>query len=435
MVDKLFFEEAKQPLRDASLENLPKSNDDEELLIGFANSLFQTYGDCGESNWTAAAKNGTVPCKNYAIERWDRFEYDLDRMKELGVNSYRFSIEWSHIEPAKGFYDLNVLEHYAKIFESCHKRNIEPMLTLYHYNEPLWFSNMGSFEKEENIECFVNFCKKVFSLYNKQVKLWVTFNEPSLHAFAGYFCGQFPPHRYHLGKTLSFLKNLLKAHVKIYKILKDLPGGEKTQIGIVHNPLRFIPRYWWEPMGRIVSAICTKLTNNLVLSFLKNGYYTFFPGHHFHDPLASSSYDFIGLNFYGEVVVGFNKKNIFGVTCFPHQEMSDGYFPIDLEAFGMAIDSIASLKKPIYITEIGIATESDLLRKKFFSSYFDTIKKKLAAGVDIRSCYIWTFADNYEWHLGYSKKFGLHDQHRIARESTDEFKKFIKHGAKVKKVA
>lgn len=409
-----------------------------KLLIGFANSTFQTYGLLGgESNWTAAARKGTVPEHDSSINHWDHFEHDLERMAAMGVNSYRFSIEWSDIEPKQGQIDENVLKRYAQLFATCHKHHIEPMLTLYHFTEPLWFTKLGSFEKEENIQYFVNFCKLIFSRFHSQIKLWLTFNEPALQAFSSYFYGQFPPHQHNLKKTIVFLRHLLEAHVATYKALKSLPGGESAQIGLVHNALRFLPRYWWEPLERIIASVCSYITHDLVLSFLKSGHYHyhhFFVNEDYYDASAPFSYDFIGLNFYGNAVIGFNKQNFFGPTQFPHQEMSDMFLPIDPEGFVIAIDDMASLKKPIYVTEIGLADERDVLRAKFLNLYFDIIKIKIEDGVDIRGCYIWTFADNYEWNMGYSKKFGLHDHERRERRSAQEFKTFIKRRARRKQV-
>lgn len=401
-----------------------------QLLLGFANSIFQSSGEvCGNSNWTEAAKNGTVPLPGSSIQHWDNFETDLDQMVELGLNSYRFSIEWSHIEPEQGKFDEVVMNRYAEMLAACKARHIEPMLTLYHFNEPLWFTQLGGFEKEENIQYFVSFCKVMFMRFNQQVKLWCTINEPAIQAFTGYLLGHFPPHYHNVQKAVEFLKNLLKAHVIVYQTLKELPSQEDTQIGIVHNALRFLPRYWWEPLERWVASFFTDITHNLLIAFFKTGHfdydYKFLAHEHYDDPAAPTAFDFIGLNFYANVVVGFNTTNFFGATCFSHQEMGDMYLPIDPVGFAQAIDEIAALGKPIYITETGIADDQDRFRGKFLKQYFEVLQKKQQEGVDIRGLYLWTFVDNYEWSEGYTKKFGLFNADRGMRQSAEEFKAFI----------
>lgn len=416
------------PLRTIPIETQGSTK---QLLLGFANSIFQTSGEvCGESNWTAAARKGTVPQPGKSIQHWENFEADLDHMVEMGVNSYRFSLEWSHIEPELGRFDEAILTRYGEMIAACHARHIEPMLTLYHFNEPLWFTERGGFEKEENIPHFIFFCQSMFKRFNQQVKLWCTLNEPAVQAFSGYFYGQFPPHEHNLQKSIRFLKNALKAHVAVYQTLKQMPAPEETKIGIVHNALCFVPRYKWEPLERWLAHFLTKITNDLLVSFLKTGHFDYdqllLAHEHYTDPSAPASYDFVGLNFYGNVVIGFNSKNFFGPTYFAHQEMGDMFLPIDQEGFSRAIDDIATLGKPIYITETGIADNEDKFRGKFLQEYFSVVEKKCRAGVDIRGCYFWTFADNYEWNFGYTKKFGLFDNQRIERKSAQEFKNFLK---------
>ncbi len=410
----------------------PTPNANNEFLIGFANSIFQTSGDsCGETNWSDAADKGSVVpvLLGQSISHWDNFEDDLDKMQALGVNSYRFSIEWGHIEPEKGRYDEAVLKRYDEMVAACIARNIKPMLTLYHFNEPYWLAELHSFEKEENIQYFVNFSEMIFKRYSSHVTLWCTINEPACLAFSGYFYGQFPPHKHSLKKTINFLLNLLKAHVQVYEKLKSLPNGNKAEIGIVHNVVRFVPRYAKEPISKWVAKFLTKITDDLVVNFLRTGKYDYkvtgIVNTHYTNPSAPQSFDFVGLNFYGNVVIGFNKKNIFGPTHFPDQTMGHFYLPIDPAGFDAAISEIAALGKPIYITETGHATDDDNARIKCLNEYFEVLEKNLAENIDIRGLYVWTFADSYEWNEGHAIKFGLCDQYRVERASAKVFKQHI----------
>ena len=324
-------------------------------------------------------------------------------MAKTGANSYRFSIEWSHIEPEPGYFDESVLEQYVKMIAACKKRGIEPMLTLFHFNQPLWFTKLGGFEKAGNTKYFLNFCLTVFNRLSKDVKLWCTINEPAVYAFSGYLLGQFPPHQRNLQKTLDVLTNLLAAHVEVYTVLKQQENGSETQIGIVHNPLKFLPRYSYEPIELILTKFLTNITNDLVMAFLKTGRLNYSlmgtAYKDFYQPYAMESYDFLGLNFYANAIIGFNKQNFFGATCFPEQVMGDMYLPLDPKGFAAAIDAFAASGKPIYITETGIADQKDLLRKKFLEDYLNVVKEKRKAGMDIRGLYYWTFIDNYEFMI------------------------------------
>ena len=402
-----------------------------KLEIGFASSMFQTSGDlCGQSNWTEAAKNGTVPSPKQPKPHWENFEADLDLMKKTGVDTYRFSIEWSHIEPEQGKFDEAVIKRYEALIDGCINRGIKPMVTLFHFNEPLWFTKLGGFEREENIKHYTNFSKAMFNRFSSKVPLWCTINEPAVQAFMGYFLGKFPPHvSNNFTMTATVLKNFLKAHVDVYHELKALPNGDKAMIGIVHNVLKFKPLYDMDPIAYGISHTFNPFTDELLINFFKTGKFDynvwFKSGVHYEDKRAPNSNDFFGLNFYANPVIGPNKDTIYGATCRTGQEMGEMYLAIDPVGFANAIDEVAELNKPIYITETGIADQRDTLRAKLISEYIDVVKQKVAAGTDVRGVYFWTPFDNYEWNEGNNKFFGFFDANRQPRKSLETLKGII----------
>lgn len=389
----------------------------ENLLFGFSNSMFQSskIGDCGESNWTESIKESRVkPPKSELIKisHWDNWKSDILKMKnEFCVNTYRISIEWSHIEPENGKYNHEVLTRYKQISEFCNSLKIEIMFTLHHFTEPLWFSKIGGFEIEDNIEYFIQFCMYVFSNLHTVAKLWCTFNEPAIYAFMGYLLGGFPPHNHNLFKTLNVLKNLLITHTRLYIKMKEF--DESCNIGIVHNVLIFKQLYTYDFIAYNLINFFNKITNDLVIAFFKTGvfeYKSFLHGIniHYFEPNAKHMNDFIGLNFYANPVVGPNSVNFYGPTYFEGQEMGDMYLPLDTIGFSNAIELVSSLNLPIFITEIGIADQTDKLREKFVVEYLNVIKKNIDAGKIILGCYFWTYRDNYEW--GQTEKlFGFHN--------------------------
>ena len=408
-----------------------------KLLFGFANSMFQSSfaGDCGLSNWTNSMKNNKVTQSDVKISHWNNFKNDILQMKDdFNVTTYRISIEWSHIEPTKGNYDHAILMKYKEIAEYCLQLNIEPMFTLHHFTEPLWFSEMGGFIDENNLVYFVEFCMYVYSNLHTVVKLWCTFNEPAVYAFMGYLLGQFPPHNTNLQKTLIVLKNLLCTHVEIYHKLKAI--DETCQIGIVHNVLIFKQLYMYDILAYGLASFLNPITNDLVIEFLKTGKFSYVSnllGIDIKCDITKNfstlqNNDFIGLNFYANPVVGPNVTNIYGPTHFNNQEMGDMFLPLDAKGFGNAIDMIATLDIPIYITEIGIAyktnDDNDELRKKFVIEYVDMIESKINEGANILGCYFWTFRDNYEWNQK-DKCFGFHDIDGNSKKSCKILKDII----------
>lgn len=396
----------------------------ENILYGFANSMFQSskLGDCGDSNWSDAIKNNTVTPSKVKLSHWENWKTDLLKMKkEFCVNTYRVSIEWSHIQPTQNTFNHDILMKYKEIAEYCIFLDIEPMFTLHHFTEPLWFSQMGGFENEDNLKYFIEFSMYVYSNLHTVVKLWCTFNEPAIYAFMGYLLGGFPPHQHNLSKTINVLKNLLKTHVEIYYKLKEI--DDSCKIGIVHNVLIFKELYSYDFIAYGLKSFFNKITNDLLVDFFKTGIFKYSSlitgvSLEFNQPQAIKSNDFIGLNFYANPIVGPNTVNIYGATHFKDQEMGDMYLPLDPKGFDDAINLVSSLNLPIYITEIGVADKSDKLREKFVVKYLDVIRNKVSQGVPIIACYFWTYRDNYEWNQT-DKLFGFHDENGNQKESSN----------------
>lgn len=370
----------------------------------------------------------------YSINHWDDYKKDIELMKKMKLNSFRFSLDWSSIEPKQGEINQEALEHYHNLSDALIAAGITPMATLHHFTHPQWFDDLGGFEKEENIVHLVNFSKLVFKQYSSKIPLWCTINEPAIYPFSGYLIGIHSPGKSMgsdgIRKCVTVLKNILEAHVQIYEALKVLPGGQEAQIGIVHNVLKFTPRYSWEPVESLLSSFFTTITNDLAMQFFKDGTFDYnsmllFTSINHKNPRAPHSFDFFGLNYYATVVAGFNRENIFGATKFPHQIMGDMDLPLDPQGFAQALEDVAQFGKPIYVTENGVADDTDVRRRIVLDEYLTVIKNKIASGIDIRGYYHWTLIDNYEWHNGFDPKFGLCSADRIIRASGHKYREFI----------
>ncbi|MES2219081.1 MAG: family 1 glycosylhydrolase [Pseudomonadota bacterium] len=409
------------------------------LLLGFANCGYQSWGrkGGGESNWTRAADNGTVPEPGYSYNHYDNYLADLDIMQAAGANSYRISLDWADFQNAQGQWNGKTITFYKELFAACKARDIKPMVTLLHFTEPAWFSDLGGFEKEGNIRHFVAFAERMFEFYGDEVETWCTINEANIQAFCGYLKGEFPPHKHSLQLMLDVLLNLLKAHVAVFTALKKMPGGDKAQIGFVHNLLKFIPRFAYEPLEVGTATFMTGLMNDLVMNFFKTGKFDYeiplVASKHDFVPDAVNSLDFIGLNFYANAVIGFNPENGFGPTYFPGQKKGELHLTVDPKGFAAAIDECATLNKPVIVTEYGVADTSDKLRVELLETCLPIIDKKRAAGVKLIGFHEWSIKSNYEWAHGYTQRFGMYHLDGTPMESAliyEEYMKNTLHGEK-----
>ncbi len=329
---------------------------------------------------------------------------------ELGVNMYRFSIEWSKIEPSNGVWNASVVNHYHDVIDTLLSNGIEPMITLHHFTDPIWFSNLGAFENQTNIEYFIRFSKYVYSQYSHKVKHWCTFNEPNVYTLIGYYQGLFPPGKQDPILASMVMRNLGIAHVQVYRELKKI--NAIPQIGIVINFVQYDPVNAGDVLDRYI-AKTVEGTYFSLLNFFKTGQFEFYVPNivdlKYFDSSATTSNDYIGVNYYFHQFVRFDAASLF---LFVNNTVLDPYYtdmgwPIYPEGIYRAIQRASQLKVPIYITENGIADARDDRRDLFIKRYMYAVSKAIKDGYDVRSYIYWSFVDNFEWASGFYPRFGL----------------------------
>jgi len=412
---------------------------------GTATAAHQVEGNNTNNNWYqweySFDENGKSRIHNnqksgFSVDHWNNYPDDIKLMKDLGVNHYRFSIEWSRVEPSKGFIDQDALEHYRLICDELVSNNITPVVTLHHFTHPIWFEEMGAFERKENIQYFISYSDTVFKFLNDLVPIWCTINEPAVFVSQGYFNGVFPPGKKDPKLAAIVLGNLLDSHVELYKHLKSTPAGKNSKIGIVKNIFQFEPYQRWNIMDWAVSSMLDSVFNSSIINYFKTGNFDFHlplqARLSFQNPEAISSMDFIGLNYYSHYLVSARPdiKEPFVFLERPNEIQTDMDYSIYPEGFYRALHTIKKLGAPIYVTENGIADKDDTRRSLFINRYIYAMYKAMREGVDIRGYFYWTLMDNFEWAEGYDKKFGLYSvdfksQKRTLREGSNSFKKII----------
>ncbi len=417
-----------------------------EFIWGTSTAAHQVEGGCDNNNWyqweQTKFSDGRPHILNNdvsgaACEHWDRFADDFGLVNELGCKGYRFSVEWSKIEPQEGQFDQKAIEHYRKMIEAMRTAGLEPMLTLHHFTNPIWFEEKGAFEQESNINCFVRFCEKVFTEFSDLVHYWCTINEIEVYATQSYFQGGWPPGVKDPQRTAVVMCNLLESHVRVYKALKALPGGPEVRIGLVKNIFQFDPKRKFHLLDNLAGWIMNRVFNGGILDFLNTGRFRLFiPGmiNISHTNLdACRSNDFIGLNYYSHMIVNFkpDPREFFEFSLRPNETSTDMDYTIYPEGFYRALHEIGSLGLPVYVTENGIADEIDDRRADFTRHYIYAMNRALKEGVDIRGYFYWSLLDNFEWAEGYSMKFGLYavdfqTQERKLRTGSEIYREIIR---------
>jgi len=379
------------------------------FLWGVATSAFQLevspYADC--ASWDSILNLTPDVTNHYAL-----YKKDLHLLKELGVNSYRFSIEWSRIQPKENQWDEEAIAHYQEIVDILIENNIEPMITLHHFTHPLWFIKKYPWHEERSIEKFMTFTDKILTSI-LGVKNWITFNEPYVLILGGYLEGCMPPGVNDVSLAIKALENILICHGKAYDMIHSFIP--EAMVSVAHNMAALAPWKRWNPLDRVLAKIAKYFYNHSLLdAFLTGTLRIKFPFRstmHIAVPVRNKL-DFFGVNYYTRVHMRFNPFKKMGVEL-RHRDI-DGYGLTDMgwEIHPYGLEKVlryaSKLQVPIIITENGIATRNDRTKIKFMKGHIDVLERCIKKGIDVRGFFYWSLIDNYEWLQGLDARFGLY---------------------------
>ena len=395
------------------------------FMWGVATASHQIEGG-NTNNWTRfepGSKSGQE--SGDACDHWNRKEQDIELIKDLNVTHYRFSLEWSRIEPEMGAWNQEAIDWYSDLVDQLLSNGIQPMVTLHHFTNPLWWEDMGAFEDEANILYWIRFCSKMFEVLSDRVEWWCTINEPAVYASMGYVLGEFPPGERSFKKTRRVSLNLMRAHARCYRTLKSMEHGAVRKIGLVKNINIFDPYRRWNPLHRFQAKLLDGMFNRCWIDGLKTG--RFKPPSAIKsvsiDGLKGSS-DFIGVNYYTHLLATpfMPTKVEIDPLIRPWEERTDFRYPMYAEGLKRAFEMVAPLNLPIIVTENGVADDDDDMRPEHVRRHLQVTAEAIENGLDIRGFYHWSLMDNFEWAEGYEQCFGLYHvdfetQQRTLRES------------------
>jgi len=418
-----------------------------DFLWGSATSAHQIEGNCFNNNWfqfeSAMDEQNRPRIPNHqkagaACDHWNRYEEDIQLMRSIGLNAYRFSVEWSKVEVEEGVFDDRALAHYEQEVDELRANGIEPMVTLHHFTNPIWFENRGAFLQDNSPAVFGRFIEKIVARLGHKVRFWCTINEPSVYAINGYFRGEFPPALKDPKKAARVLRNLLRSHTEAYSIIKRVVPG--AQVGLALSVFIFDPPSRWNLIDVVTAHLINKNFNGSILRYLVEGKYEFsFPGVA-SDSLESTvrdSFDFVGLNYYTRFYERLDLSGddkIAGVIKAPPEKLTDMNWEIYPEGLYRALKLVREYtSKPIYVTENGLADDSDTKRAKFIEDHLLVLNKAIADGINVKGYFYWSLMDNFEWAYGYSKRFGLYHvdfttQERALRKGSEAYLEMIRKG-------
>ena len=362
-------------------------------------------------NWTDIKEEAEDP-NNYvsgrAVEHYKRYKEDFDIAKELNLNSFRFTIEWSRLEPKEGVWDLAEINHYKNYISELRKRDLEPFLNIWHYTVPTWFAEKGGFAKKKNIFYFNRFVQKIADELIDDISYVLTLNEPNVYAAEAYLTGQRTPQKKNIIEFLKVYRHLWLAHRHAYHILKDKKPSIK--VGIANQLANIQAKRPHNFLDELSTKVMRYFWNWLFINRIRN------------------QQDFIGINYYFTNYFTGLLKNI--DPRFPRSDLGlymepEGLYPLMLRTW-------TRFKKPIFITENGCADDTDQYRRWWIEESIVAMERAISEGVEVSGYLHWSLLDNFEWEYGFWPHFGLvsvdrkHNMQRTIRPSAKWFAHRIK---------
>ncbi|MBQ2898291.1 MAG: glycoside hydrolase family 1 protein, partial [Oscillospiraceae bacterium] len=183
----------------------------EKLLMGVATAATQIEGGDIGSNWNdwyerGFIKDGTNPATGN--DHWEKWRGDTEIMSGMGLQIYRFGIEWARIIPEEGTINEEAVLRYREELLLLREKGIRPLLTIHHFTNPMWFEKIGGFTKRENLHYYIELVELAARRFGDLCSDYITINEPNVYATNSFFFGMWPPAEKSFSKTLAVMENL-----------------------------------------------------------------------------------------------------------------------------------------------------------------------------------------------------------------------------------
>ncbi|WP_342024618.1 GH1 family beta-glucosidase [Arthrobacter citreus] len=451
------------------------------FIWGSATAAAQVEGAAREdgkedSVWDAfAAAPGNVLAGDtpaVAVDHYHRMPADVAIMKDLGLDSYRFSTSWARVRPGGGSTNAKGLDFYSRLVDELLEAGILPWLTLYHWDLPQALEEKGGWANRDTAHRFVDYANDVYSALGDRVRHWTTFNEPFCSSLLGYGSGVHAPGRQEPRAAIAAVHHQHLAHGLAVNELRSR-GAEN--LGITLNLSNSIPRDPNDPVDLEAARLFDSLQNRIFLDPILRGRYPedtladlepfglgevikpgdldiigapidFLGVNHYHDDMISGHPDTTGADGHGG---GAGKE---AASCWigaehitfpsrglPRTAMDWEVNPDGLRKLLVRLGEEYPTLPPLYVTENGAAyddavspegTVPDPERTQYILDHIDAVGRAIHAGADVRGYFVWSLLDNFEWSWGYSKRFGIvrvdyETQDRIIKDSGLAYSRLI----------
>ncbi|PIT98502.1 MAG: glycosyl transferase [Candidatus Andersenbacteria bacterium CG10_big_fil_rev_8_21_14_0_10_54_11] len=380
-----------------------------QFLWGAATSAHQVEGNNIHSDWWAWERltPGIIP-SGRAADHYQRYAEDIALARALGHTAHRLSLEWARLEPKRGQWDREAAAHYRTVLQEVKKAGMAVFVTLHHFTNPQWFAARGGWERADSPALFTQHVRRAAQTFGDLVDFWITINEPIVWAQQAYWTRRWPPQRHSAWRMLRVIRRLAAGHRSAYRALKGV--REDIPVGIAKHFIAYEPIDSRRRMDHQYAALMRWWFNHRFFS------------------LTGPTHDFIGVNYYFTSRVGWR-----GVR--PYRQswrgaVSDLGWPIYPEGLTQVLLEAARYRRPVYVTENGLADAADTQRADYIREHTTAVRAAQRQGADVRGYLYWSLLDNFEWDFGFAPRFGLAEvdyatMQRHTRPSATAYQKII----------
>lgn len=385
----------------------------EGFLWGSATAAHQVEGsNYNSDSWVEEHTKGSpyIEPSGDGVDHYHRYREDIALMKNLGLNSYRFSIEWGRIEPEEGYFSVSAIHHYRDVLHACHENNLTPIVTLHHFTSPRWLMKKGGWASENTPFYFARYCEMVMKELGSLIPYAATINELNLPVnLRELFTDanivppvgvekstwETPAWKQEAARTLGIDKNdytgfFMASSPEQVEILKQSHQMGRDAIKRV-SPNTKVGVTLALPNVQSVSGgekVAEKVWHTYFRQFL--------------DMINGD--DFFGLQNYTREQYGPDGR----IEPPKDALLTQMGYENDPTALSNVVREVAKdLSIPIIISEHGIATSNDKERIEFINKGLSGLNNCINDGIDVRGYLYWSVFDNFEWMMGYQKTFGI----------------------------
>jgi beta-glucosidase len=338
-----------------------------------------------------------------ACDHYHLYPQDIAMLADLGFNTYRFSLEWSRIEPEEGFFSNAELEHYRRMLAACHEHHLTTLLTYSHFSLPRWFACKGGWQNPAAADLYARFCEKTTRHLGDLVDYASTFNEPDIPQLLNWINLPMP------GKPEASLTEMFQA--SLMKVRKHLNAPEfasffvgdakKIRDGLLaahakgKGAMKSVRSEMPVGFNLAMSDDQPAPTDSHLAEKRADVYGPWLE--------AAKRCDYLGVQTYSRAIVG--KKDLPTPKGVETTQVGWEYYPECVEHVVRYASKEAGV--PILVTENGVAATDDSRRVEYFQRALTGLKRAIDDGVDVRGYVAWSLLDNFEWMSGFEPKFGI----------------------------